>query len=209
MVEKNIERKTIMEIPYIDEPNNDEVKKYLDTWDRLENYVNQESSLDELFIKLLPKNERIEDILIKASTLNDFYSTNIFSIYPMAKHIKELHIDDRLKKGDLSLVSDIGHIVINKKEKYFYSFASKYCSHHNPEAFPIYDSYVEKILMHFKRIDKFETFKKDDLKDYVRFNEILIAFKNHYGIDQYGLKDLDRYLWQLGKEFYPNNYKKK
>lgn len=193
----------------ISEPNNEEVKKYLDIWDGLDNYVDQESSLDQLFFELLPDNKRIEDVLIKASTLNDFYSTNIFAIHDMATHILELDIDNRLKSGDLSLVSDIGNIVINGKEKFFYSFASKYCSHHNPDVFPIYDGYVVKILMHFKRKDGFEKFKKDDLKDYVRFKEILIAFKNHYGIDKYGLKDLDRYLWQLGKRYYPNNYKKK
>ena len=33
---------------------------------------------------------------------------------------------------------------INGKKKNLYSFASKYCSHHNPEAYPIYDSYVDE-----------------------------------------------------------------
>ena len=54
--------------------------------------------------------------------------------------------------------------------------------------------------------DKFENFTKDDLKNYTRFKEILISFKKFYNIDQYNLKDIDRYLWQLGKEYFPKNY---
>ena len=36
---------------------------------------------DLLIVDLIPENKLLEDILIKVSTLNDFYSTNIFSIF--------------------------------------------------------------------------------------------------------------------------------
>ena len=100
----------MIEIP---KPNKKEVIKYLNLWDSLENYVLQESSLDKLFFKTYPENKDINDILIKASSLNDFYSTNIFSIFPVAKHILELNIDERLKNGDESLVNDIAKVTIN------------------------------------------------------------------------------------------------
>ena len=64
----------------IPRPSSEEVDKYIKKWKSLENYVNQENSLDKLFFDLIPENKEIEDILIKSSTLNDFYSTNIFSI---------------------------------------------------------------------------------------------------------------------------------
>ena len=35
---------------------------------------------------------------------------------------------------------------------------------------------------------------------------ILVDFQKQYGIEEYNLKDLDRYLWQLGKEKFPNKY---
>ena len=35
------------------------------------------------------------------------------------------------------------------------------------------------------------------------------VFSDFYGIDEYNLKDIDRYIWQLGKEYFPKNYKKK
>ncbi len=187
----------MIEIPT---PSKDEVEKYLQEWDDLENYVNQENSLNKLFFDLIPENKLIEDILIKASTLNDFYSTNIFSIFPVAKHIHELDIDERLKSGDLTLVEDIANV--KELDKRFYSFATKYCSHHNPKHFPIFDNYVSKVLVHFKKRDHFAEFKADDLRDYIRFNEVLEEFSKFYGIDEYSLKDLDRYLWQLGKEFF-------
>ncbi len=193
----------MVEIPT---PSRNEVEKYLKIWDSLENYVLQESSLDKLFFTTYPKNNDIDDILIKASSLNDFYSTNIFSIFPVAKHILKLNIDERLSKGDSSLVNDIAKVKINGKDKYFYSFATKYCSHHYPTIYPIYDSFVEKILLYFKKKDNFSNFKKADLKNYRRFKEVLIEFKKYYDIDEYNLKDIDRYLWQLGKKHFPKKY---
>lgn len=187
-------------------PCKKEVQKYLDLWDSLENYVLQENSLYKLFNKTYPKNTDIDDILIKASSLNDFYSTNIFSIFPVAKHILELDIDERLKNGDTSLVNDIADVTISGVKKHFYSFATKYCSHHNSDAFPIYDDFVKKVLLYFKSKDKFDVFTADDLKDYSKFKNILISFKKYYDIDNYSLKDIDRYLWQLGKEYFPKNY---
>ena len=105
-------------------------------------------------------NTSIENILIKCSVLNDFYSTNIFKVYPVAVHILDLDIDDRLNRHDPTLVNDIANIVINGKSKYFYSFASKYCSHHDPINYPIYDSYVEKVLKYFRNKDKLIKFAK-------------------------------------------------
>lgn len=183
-----------------------EIRKYLNKWKTLENYVLQENSLDKLFFKTYPKNDDINDILIKASSLNDFYSTNIFSIFSMSKHILDLNIDSRLKKGDESLVNDIASIEINGKKKNFYSFATKYCSHHDPINFPIYDSYVEKVLVYFNKKHKFSNFKKSDLKDYSKFKKVLIDFKKFYNVDEYDLKDIDKYLWQLGKEYFPKKY---
>lgn len=189
-------------------PNAIEVDKYLKKWDELENYVLQENALDKLFIHKFPLNNDISDILIKCSSLNDFYSTNIFSVFNVAKHILSLDIDYRLENGDTSLVDDIAKLSINGKKFVFYSFASKYCSHHKPKLFPIYDSYIDKVLMYFKKKDKFSSFKKEDLKSYSRFKKIIIDFQKFYKIEKYTFKDIDRYLWQLGKEYFPKEYKK-
>lgn len=194
------------QIPNVEKPCPEQVEYYLQLWEEQENYKLQENALDKLFFKTCPSNTDINDILIKASSLNDFYSTNIFSIFTVAKHIHGLNIDSRLATKDLSLVDDIANVVISGKPLRFYSFASKYCSHHMPDVFPIYDSYVEKILKYFKLKDKFYTFKNEDLKTYHKFIDILNAFQAFYGLQQYNKKDLDRYLWQLGKRYFPNSY---
>ena len=65
-------------------PSAIEVEKYLKSWKNLKNYQLQEDALNKLFFELLPSNEEISVILLKVATLNDFYSTNIFSVYPVA-----------------------------------------------------------------------------------------------------------------------------
>lgn len=183
-------------------PCQSEVEKYLAKWSSLEDYSLQEAALDKLFFSLAPGNTSIEDILLKASTLNDFYSTNIYSIFPVAKHILSLNIDARLRQGDPSLVDAIKAV----DGRNHYSFATKYCSHHNPLEYPIYDSYVDKVLRHFRDTDGFCTFGNEDLKRYDKFKQIVLAFRAYYELDQYTLKEIDQYLWQLGKDYFPKNY---
>ena len=191
----------------IPKPCVEELEKYLAKWEQLENYHLQENALNKLFHQLCPENDKIEDVLLKCATLNDFYSTNIFSIYPVAEHIVKLEIDSRLCSGDVNLVKDIQRIIIGGKERNFYSFATKYCSHHNSEDFPIYDSYVEQILVHFQKEHYFSSFKLADLQEYTIFKKALIDFRTYYGLSKYSLKQIDQYIWQLGKEYFPKKYK--
>ena len=201
------------EVLKIPKPCQEELKKWLDKWDEMENYLNQEKALNKLFHKTYPKNVDIREILIKIATLNDFYSTHILNIFKVAKHIKNIkNLDDRLQKGDKKLVNEIAEVGLknkNGKNIIFYSFATKFCSHHNDKDFAIYDSYVEKILMHFKKCDNFsnEFTKKEDLKEYSKFKKVLVDFRIHYKLDC-NLKELDRYLWQLGREYFTRFNKK-
>lgn len=188
-------------------PSEKELLKYLKLWDSLENYVSQESSLRKLFTKTYRKNDNLDEVLIKVCSLNDFYSTNIFSPFIVAKHIIKSDIDKKLDKGDLEIVNKIANIAVNKNRKInFYSFASKYCSHHKPTFYPIYDSFVEKMLMHFKKKDKFTKFKKSELKEYPRFKTILTEFQSFYGLNGFNLKQIDQYLWLAGKKYFPKKY---
>ena len=197
-------KRNIVNIP---NPSENEVQKYLKLWDSLENYTLQESSLRKLFTQTYPNNKLLDDVLIKVCSLNDFYSTNIFSPFTVAKHIIDLDIDNRLQSDDLNVVNKIALIKMNGgKVKNFYSFATKYCSHHKPEVYPIYDSYVDKILTHLKKVDNFDTFSKDDLKSYPRFRSILQMFRKFYHLEAYNLKQIDKYLWQIGKEYFPREY---
>lgn len=75
-------------------PTPEQVKLYLDKWEKLGNYPPQEEALNKLFHELCPNNTKIEDILLKTAALNDFYSTKLLSTYDVAKHILELNIDN-------------------------------------------------------------------------------------------------------------------
>ena len=182
-------------------PSPEQVDHYIHEWESRENYVYQEKALDKIFFELCPENKNINDILIKTATLNDFYSTNIYSVYSVAKHIETINnIDVRIKEGDETLIEEIQNVTINGKCKRFYSFATKYCSHHNPLAFPIYDNYVAYILYIFRKQDNFFKFTKSSLKNYGVFKNTINAFMDFYGLTQYSVKDIDKYLWSLGKD---------
>lgn len=186
-------------------PSVKDAEWFLNYWKNLPSYSNQEKALEKLF-KKFSKNDNIEDILIKCSSLNDFYSTNIFDIHTVAQHILSLNIDERLESGDKSLVNEIAHVKVNGKDHFFYSFATKYCSHHQPYRYAIYDSYVEKVLLTMKEREKrLAKFNRDDLKDYGKYMDVIEAFQQTFSLTQYNIKQLDQYLWQLGK-WYFNNY---
>ena len=191
----------------INKPSQKEVKYYLKLWDSLGNYVLQESSLRKLFSKTYPLNTNLDEVLIKVCSLNDFYSTNIFSPFIIAKHIVSLDIDDSLAKNDLEIVNKIADVKVNSRKRInFYSFATKYCSHHKPTVYPIYDSYVEKMLMYCKRKDGFYKFTRQDLKSYVMYKDILVHFREYYDLKPFNLKQIDKYLWQAGKKYFPRKY---
>ena len=183
-------------------PSVKDAEWFLEYWKNLPSYSNQEKALDKLFMGICKRNDNIEDILIKCSSLNDFYSTNIFDIHTVAQHILSLKIDERLEDGDLSLVDEISRVEVNGKVHTFYSFATKYCSHHNPERYAIYDSYVEKVLISMNSRDHFMDFKQEELKNYHTYMSVIDAFQKRYGLMQYNIKRLDQYLWQLGKWYF-------
>ena len=144
----------------IPKPSKKEIKYYLKLWDSPQNYNYslQESSLKKLFTKTHPFNNDLDDVLVKVCTLNQLYSIQIRKIFGLAKHIVSLNIDVDLKNNNPDLVGRIAsghkiHISKKAKESYLYSFATKYCSHHKPTIYPIYDSYVGKMLIHYKESD--------------------------------------------------------
>lgn len=133
--------------------------------------------------------------------LNDIYGTNLFNTFVMASHIVDLDIDERLQKADDTLVMDIAKMTLdNGKVRNFYSFATKYCSRYRPKDFPIYDSYVDRVLRYLRDVDAFCKFNSRDLKDYPIFKLVISKFRGFYDLEEYDFKKLDMYLWRLGKE---------
>ena len=190
----------------ISAPSKEECSKYLEK-ESAEHYTVGAKTVTQIF-KLYPTNTVLEEVLVKVLVLNDLYSTNILGTYAVAKHIIGLHIDERLKNGDASLVTYIAHIELNGKEKYFYSFATKYCAMHQPERFPIYDRFVGEMLRYFRKQTHFARFANAALKNYAEYRTIYDAFIQFFALNDFTYRQVDNYLWKLGKEHVQERKKK-
>lgn len=193
-------------------PTNEIICEYLKKFERKERYYLADKAILKLF-KKFPTNNELEDILVKISVINDLYSTNIFGTFIMAKHIQQLQIDTGLELGDPTIVKSIatGHGILKPNgggDRNFYSFATKYCNWHNQDAYPIYDRFVYKILIAYRKQDEFSKFNVEDLKEFPRFKQIMLEFKQRYTLTQHSLKEIDKFLWIYGQEKFPNNYTK-
>ena len=134
--------------------------------------------------------------------MNNKFITNIFKIHTVAKHIFDCNIDQELSAGNIDLVEKIATVKMKYKTRNFYSFASKYCAFHKPDIYPMYDSYVEKMLWHFKKLDKFYDFKRDELRNYQVFMDVIKRFSKFYNLQEFTLKEIDMYLWLAGKKYF-------
>jgi hypothetical protein len=171
----------------------------------------------KLAFKSFPNNMEIPEVLIKTSALNDLFRTNIFATPELAKHITNLNIDEKLKRGDLSVIAEIARFEIKEKTKTFYSFATKYCHWHNQTEYPIFDSRVHNSLVAYKRQDGFAEFTEEDLRHYPSFKEVINSFLDYYSLSGISYKELDKFLWlndrekayDIGvmREVLPNAYK--
>jgi len=198
----NIKTKVALKL---ETPTNELVQKYVQKLYSNERYYLEDQAVAKLF-QHFPKNESVEDIILKISALNDLYGTNIFATYKMAKHIQKLKVDKYFDKKDLSVVGKIavGHGIGDRN---FYSFATKYCSWHDKDTYPIYDTFVQRILTAYRKQDKFSQFVNSDLRNYKAFAKVISDFKQKYSLTQHNLKEIDKFLWAYGKEKFPSGYK--
>jgi hypothetical protein len=195
----------------MNKPSVEGLQEYLKGWETAAPFVYSENAIVKLFTKTYPKNTDVSDVLAKVCLLNTIYGTNILKPVTVAEHIVTLNIDPRLESTDLDLVNDIALVTFEGgKKRNFYSFATKFCSFHKPNYYPIFDSYIEKLLWYFnQKDDHFYAYKRDEVRNYQTFYKIITAFRKHFGLAGYSFKETDLYLWQLGKEYFPVNWKKK
>lgn len=156
-----------------------------------------------------PKNTETGGVFAKVEILNSFYGTRILDIdlLKVVEDIIRLDIDKRINGDtvDISVVNDIAY----KHESYdrnLYSFASKYCSFHNPSKFPIVDSFSKGMLYYMNTSNnkdfKFfeQSFTQADLNNFFNYCKIYNAFINHFKLNKISFKNVDKYLWKYGKD---------
>lgn len=151
------------------EPFQEALKKYLDIFSRQEMYFVSDNRNLELF-QNIPSNTTTDNVLTKLSAVNDPDVSNNGIITDMVAHIVNLGIDERLRKGDLSVVEDIANLNCRGKVFHLLHFASVYCNFHRPDVFPIYSEqhlafykqYIQenRLPLDPEKIDTYDVFSK-------------------------------------------------
>jgi len=186
----------------IPRPTAADVKSAIENWDSSDEDIRKEAALEWLFSKY-SKNVDINVVLTKCALLNLLYSTRVDNqdLLDVAQTIVDNKIDERLTQGDERLVDDLA----DKMEKCpsgkrYLSFVSKYCSFHNSEDFPIYDSYVAGALWSLQKKFKYNEMTQTDFKNYTKHKSAVIAFRSQFGLESFNFKQLDHFLQNLGKD---------
>lgn len=92
----------------------------------------------------------------------------------------------------------INSILPPDKYKRVTSFASKYCSWHNPEKYPIYDNISKEFLYRYlKKYKSGVTWNK--LECYESFCKYYNVLKGEEFARKRTTKELDQFIWQYGK----------
>lgn len=191
----------------------EDVAKTLEAREKLlQKYVKYENTLGHLFTIEHPQNVNYQEALEKARRLNSSYSTHIIDIEAVANHIVGIKkVDDRIKDGDPTVVHEIAQVFHGDKKINHFSFATKYCSFHNPASFPIYDKYLYQVFSQLRSVldcgpYREETIKQKDWngeKDcgYLRYKKVYVRFIELFG-DAFPSKDyrtIDHYIWTSRK----------
>jgi hypothetical protein len=158
-----------------------------------------DQALTALFAQF-PFNENVSHVLPKVATLNALYSTNIYDVTTVARHIVGARIDGPLTSGEPTAVDAIARIRFGERERSTYSFATKYCAWSKPDNYAIYDRFVADMLIAYQVKDSFSSFSPADLRRYASFAQVLQTFIRHYQLESFSLKTVDKFLWWQGRE---------
>ncbi|MBN1803300.1 MAG: hypothetical protein JW891_17445, partial [Candidatus Lokiarchaeota archaeon] len=152
-----------------------------------------------------PKNTHFPDILVKVCVLNDLYATGILDTFKVAEHVSTIkELDSLLQAGRPEAIDLIrcGHGIEtkSKKDRDFYSFATKYCSFHNPDHFPIWDNLVSDLIYRWnKHYGWNNSLTHDKLHRYPIFIAIIKSILEYLNDRSLTVKSLDMGLWIIGK----------
>jgi hypothetical protein len=159
-------RKCAMKATLLATPTAELVRIRCDEFDRDPSTHLAEDALGQLWVQF-PRNTETAHVLLKVLALNKLNSTQVrdIDVEILARHIAGIGIDPLLAEGSPSTVDLITNCVNLRN---YFSFASKYCSWHNPDTYPIYDSRVDECLWSYQKRDGFAKakFLRKDLWGY-------------------------------------------
>lgn len=192
-------------------------REIVEDWGKDELRITEEAIKDLCTDKYKNQTD-INGVIAKISIINQIYSTRVKNIdtYWLAKHItnngeklkKYIYSEDekdRIKAVQIIANSKDSSEENIKKMNNHYSFATKYCSFHisddshNPDAFPIYDSYISAVVKAnadegiYDKVTNITSFKSygNFCKAIGRLKEI---FSKELG-ENISAKKFDQFLW--------------
>ncbi|MEO8100614.1 MAG: hypothetical protein ABI811_23145 [Acidobacteriota bacterium] len=189
-------------------PNKENVRAACERFDQ--EFGEVEQALQELFARY-PANHDLSHVLLKVVAVNSLYSTRIPvysekipNVVDVSKHIHQnaLKIDAALASGSPETIAMIAQISTKGKSRNNFSFATKYCSWHKPESYPIWDSNVGKCL---GRLQKQSNFASDfnvnsERWTYSDFCVAMKKFRHHFDLGSFTFKEIDKFLWLYGDD---------
>jgi hypothetical protein len=188
-------------------PNEENVRAARDQFDHDNPEIEQ--TLKDLF-RQHPENGNLSQVLLKVVAVNALYSTQVFiysekipNVVDIAKHIvrNAQQIDSALTAGSPEIVDRIAKVTVSgKKDRNYLSFATKYCSWHRDDSYPIWDSNVGNYLRHLqKQTDFAADFNLNADWKYPTFHGVMSDFRSRFGLGSFTFKDIDKFLWTHGE----------
>ena len=183
-----------------------------------------EAEIIDAAFKKFPKNNDKAIVAMKISLIDLTNGTNLIKnlgkdggLNKLADKITKINFDERVKKGDITLVEELAEWTKKEIGKNLFSFISKYCLYHNvhcynKDDYVIYDSIVCENLSRYitnseyKKITEKKLYKNSwtKLKDTYNYHEYIkiidyIIEKNKISVDKPHRK-LDWAIWFPNRE---------
>jgi len=165
-------------------------------------------SLGKLF-KVFDDSSNTHEVSIKVAALNHLYSTGINYITPVVDKIVEnipQNHGDNLSEDDyrelvdnIATVSWVSQSSGKKHQRCNLSFASKYVHFLSNRRIPIYDSYIWILISGYIYQNGEKQISFSPPVNYVNFYSRFLQFKSSYSLGHFSNYDLDKFLWQYGK----------
>jgi hypothetical protein len=154
-----------------------------------------EQALAEL-LRQYPNNTDLRHVLLKVVAVNSLEHTHIFALEAVARHILSdiPELDRDLAAGSPDAVHKIAKVDIQGKHYNLYSFATKYCSRHNPTAYPIYDQRIEHYLCQVQQLDRFSPFSHGDICNYPKFLAVMNSFRDFHGLGSFSFAEIGKFM---------------
>ena len=166
-----------------------------------------DEKLDRLF-ESFPSNKDCDEVKIKVAALNTIYATSINYIQPVVdKLVDSIPMDTtNFNYSDFTALVDeiatatwVSPTTGKTHERCNLSFASKYVHFLSKHEIPIYDSYIWIVMRGYMGQLSKSKFSYSAPNSYADFHKLFCEFKTEFSLSQYSNYNIDKYLWQHGK----------